>query len=195
MSREEEWMRPLLILACSATKRRPRDPVSAYELYDGPAYRVLRASSWPGPEGPDCRVMILSAEHGLISAWHDIEHYDRRMDEARAAELSIVHDEDALMWDLFGRFLRDSRRDEWAEQFPTSEVFVWGGGLYRQVVRALESVGVFDNCPRGVTYSSGGIGVQLAQLKAWLAARTERRAMAHAAVHAREQARDAEEGR
>jgi hypothetical protein len=162
--------RPLLILACSATKRTGHGPMSAYELYDGPAFRVLRASGWPhASEGPDCRLVILSAEHGLLSPWSRVWDYDRRMDEARAGELSAM-DVQVVRSALFVTVPWSRHRDSF-EHLPASEVFAWGGLLYRRVIEKWEEAGVFDAVPGGVTYSHGGIGVQLGQLKRWLCAR------------------------
>jgi hypothetical protein len=140
----------------------------AYERYDGPAYRVLRAAHFPSLVGPSCRVVILSAEHGLISAWRLTDPYDRAMDEARARELTACP-ENELRRRLF---LPYESRHRSFEHFPSSEVFVWGGKLYRSIVLEWEARGIFEGVPGGVSYSSGGIGTQLAQLKAWLIERT-----------------------
>lgn len=156
--------RPLLIMACSATKL--STPTYAHRLYDGPAYRVLRNSGWPGPQGPSVRVRILSAAHGIMSPWRELAPYDRLMDEARAQELADA-DTDELLRTLFLPVLASKRRDAF-QHFPASEVFVWGGRLYRQVVQAWEERGLFSGVPGGVSYSAGGIGVQLGQLKRWL---------------------------
>lgn len=166
--------RPLLILSCSATKREGRGLISAYERYDGPAYRVLRASGFPSAaRGPDTRLRILSAEHGLISCWATIDAYDRLMDAERAEQFATV-DEDELCRTLFLPVIASKRRDAF-EHFPASEVFVWGGKLYRSVVEAWEARGIFDDVPGGVSYSSGGIGTQLGQLKTWLTDHTPSR--------------------
>jgi hypothetical protein len=154
--------RPLLVVACSATKVEG-GPLSAYELYDGPAYRVLRAAGFPF-SGPAIRVRILSAEHGLISAWDLTDPYDRIMDTARAAELGALPEPELRRC----LFLPYESRTRSFEHFPASEVFAWGGRLYWGVVRAWEARGIFAHVPGGVTYSSGGIGTQLGQLKRWL---------------------------
>lgn len=164
--------RPLLILSCSATKRRGRGAMSAYTRYDGPAYRVLRASGFPGAGGPSCHVRILSAEYGLLSPWSGIWDYDRAMDAERASELADTPECDVLR----ALFLPVVRKDRSFEHFAASEVFVWGGALYRDVVRAWEERGVFSHVPGGVRYSEGGIGAQLGQLKSWLEARRLERA-------------------
>lgn len=76
----------MLILACSQRKRPDEGLLPALERYDGPAFRVLRRFLREGcSQAPD--VLILSAEHGLISHDLPITAYDRRMTLARAREL------------------------------------------------------------------------------------------------------------
>lgn len=148
--------RTLLIMACSMTKLPEPGPLAAYERYDGPAYRVLRKSGWPAAGGPRVGVRILSAEYGLIGAVDPIEDYDRKMDKARALELGQLPLEQ----------LQHATLTWWGA--PATRVLVWGGALYRGVVQTWEQRGLFDRTPGGITYSSGGIGTQLGQLKRWL---------------------------
>lgn len=81
-------MRRLVVLGCSATKRRVRGKMPALDLYDGPMYRVvrsfLRQYHWPG----DLSVAVLSAEHGLMGSMTPIAYYDRRMTPERAGQLA-----------------------------------------------------------------------------------------------------------
>jgi hypothetical protein len=114
--------------------------------------------------------MILSAEHGLLSAFSSVDIYDRMMDPARATELAEAPEYD-LRKALFLPVLATRRRAAF-EHFPSSEVFVFGGALYRGVVRRWEERGIFADVPGGVAYTSGGIGQQLGQLKRWLLAKT-----------------------
>ena len=55
----------------------------AYDLYNGPTFRVLHACV----DVNDVSVWVLSAEHGLISGNRKIARYDRKMTAARAEEL------------------------------------------------------------------------------------------------------------
>jgi hypothetical protein len=83
----------MLILACSQRKHLDEGLLPAIERYDGPAFRVLRRFLRERPsEAPG--VLILSAEHGLISHDLPIAAYDRKMTPARARELRpLVLDE------------------------------------------------------------------------------------------------------
>ena len=77
----------LLILGCSDRKINTSGQLPAFELYDGPMYRVLRKFlreyEWP----ENLSLATLSAEHALIGGITEIEPYDRIMTTKRAAEL------------------------------------------------------------------------------------------------------------
>src|SRR6185369_6280849 len=88
----------LLILGCSATKRRDPGAMPAIERYDGPMWRTLRAALSEIRPVDRPRVAVLSAEHGFIPSLMPIADYDRRMDRARAAELAA----DPLQVDRLG---------------------------------------------------------------------------------------------
>lgn len=80
--------RQLVVLGCSAAKTNPEGAVPAINLYDGPAFRVLRAFlrtyRWPDP----LSIAVLSAKYGLIGGLAQIVGYDRRMTPGRARELN-----------------------------------------------------------------------------------------------------------
>lgn len=82
-----EPSRNLVVLGCSSTKLNVSGSLPAISMYDGPAFRVLRAflreRRWPA----SLSVAVLSAKHGLIGALAPITHYDLRMTSARASEL------------------------------------------------------------------------------------------------------------
>lgn len=69
----------LLLLPCSATKRKDDGPLPALERYDGPMYKVLRSflrdNAWP----QSLSVAVLSAEYGLMGGLASIHDYDKRM--------------------------------------------------------------------------------------------------------------------
>lgn len=140
-----------LIIACSATKRPSSAPMPAIELYDGPAFRTLRKN-----RPPDLAVLILSAEHGLISEHELIAPYDRKMDRARAAELA----------DQVARTLLDL---EGAGAVACNVLF-YGGACYRQALAIGLTLNRGEFLWRRMHRTHGGIGEQLGQLKAWLAA-------------------------
>ncbi len=146
-----------VILACSATKRHRDKPITrlpAIARYDGPAWRLYRARK-------TCEIapgFALSAEHGLISEYFEIVDYDRKMDAARSRELI-----DPVHYALWRRAL-DGEIE--------SEIFFFGGRHYRDCFRQavqLTEIELERDIP--VTYSSGGIGEQLGQLKAFLEGR------------------------
>ena len=74
-------------MGCSATKVESYGELPAISLYDGPAFRTLRAflreRHWP----ETLSVAVLSARHGLIGGLTPIGAYDQRMTRNRAEEL------------------------------------------------------------------------------------------------------------
>lgn len=78
----------LVVLGCSSAKTGASGLVPAINLYDGPAFRVLRTFlrqyRWPIP----LSIAVLSAEYGLIGGLAQIAAYDRRMTPVRARELN-----------------------------------------------------------------------------------------------------------
>jgi hypothetical protein len=140
----------VLILACSDTKRQDKGQVPAVELYNGPAFKVLRKS------GSADIVLILSAKYGLIPADTPIAAYDTCMDAARAVELST--DPQAL---------RDAAETIAAATAgrQVSEIHFFGGKLYRNVVLEYSRAGLL---PAEFTWDSRDIGYKLKTLKEWL---------------------------
>lgn len=104
-----------LIIACGATKVETKGArVAALSLYAGRQFNLARQLA-----GMGWRVMVLSAEHGLIQGDTPIATYDRRMDAARADEL--VHDD-----------TQGAKLGVWCG--GRGAVVVFGGALYRSVV-------------------------------------------------------------
>jgi hypothetical protein len=133
----------LLILSCGS--RKAETPAPALILYDGPVFRQVRAFLARTLPAIHPRIMILSAEHGLVAQDQRLGPYDRLMDAARADELAAAV----------------------PELPPAGEVFVFGGRLYRQVVEAWASAGAFGAA--AVLYASGrGNGDMMSQLGRWL---------------------------
>lgn len=129
-----------LLLSCSKAKRCGGGAMPARELYDGPAFRVLRKHG-----GDDLPVWVLSAKYGLIPADAKINRYDRRMTAARADEL---------------REQTAKRLDE-IPQNKISEWLVCAGKTY---ARALTDC----NWLPPVKKAEGTIGRQISILKQWL---------------------------
>ena len=96
-------------MSCTETKRPGAHP--ALDLYLARQFKIARQFA----ELPGWRVMILSAEHGLIDGGDVIESYERPMTQARADDLAAAI----------------------PANYPTSgPVFVYGGKQYRGIVRA-----------------------------------------------------------
>jgi hypothetical protein len=139
-----------VILACSQTKRHDTAELAAMARYDGPAWRVLRTNMTCAIAPP----FALSAEFGLISAYQEIPDYDRRMTAARSRELAGV------VAEQLETLIRQGRLD------PTREILAFGGGVYRDCLE--NAIALAEIEPLRISYTSGGIGEQLGQLKAFL---------------------------
>ena len=96
-------------MSCTETKRPGAHP--ALDLYLPRQFKIAREFA----ARPDWRVMILSAEHGLIDGGDVIECYERPMTPVRAAELTKATP---------------------ANYPSTGPVYVYGGSKYRGIVRA-----------------------------------------------------------
>jgi hypothetical protein len=144
-------MNRTVIVACSATKRTDTAELSALARYDGPAWRTLRTHLSCMIEPP----LALSAEHGLISAYQEIPNYDRRLDRPRACALV------PFVAKQLERFAYEGRL--------RGEIFAYGGEIYRELLEAAAELAEHELGRKLLlTYSSGGIGEQLGQLKAFL---------------------------
>ena len=151
----------LIVMGCSATKRRDRRPIPAIDRYDGPMWRSLRARLAANRSASlalctgELQIMFISAEHGFRDASMRITDYDRKMTRARADEL-------CGMWRANCSGL--------ARRFAIAEAVLFAGGsIYR---RAMWKASDAWACgPEKVTETdSGGIGYQRAALGTWLAA-------------------------
>jgi hypothetical protein len=143
-------MSALLLIACSAAKA--GSPRRALDLYQGVMYQTLR-EHMPIAEGQRPAVMIVSAEHGLISPEREIAPYDRELTTERADELMNL---DPVSVAFPGTFNR---------------IFLAGGVEYRRLMRwyigAMHEQGLIEHGAR-VEEVSGGIGEQRHQLGTFL---------------------------
>jgi hypothetical protein len=139
----------MLILACSLRKRPDDRPLPAVERYDGPSFRVLRRFlRKDSSKAPD--VLILSAEHGLISHDLPIAAYDRKMTPARARKL---------------RPLVLAELDRLTASCPPAETLVFGGKHYLSALHLDDASLPQDTTIRICT---GTLGRKLAELHDWL---------------------------
>lgn len=152
-------MRRLLIVGCSATKDPAPGFMPALDRYRGAYYQMIRQV--PAGELPE--IVILSAQFGFIPSDGLIRDYNRRLTKARVAEL--------LKGDRAAELLLILSRDPDEDPVVIDEVCIAAGWLYRQLVDQvlgeLERAKVIEIRRR--VYTSGGIGTQRSQLKAWLA--------------------------
>ncbi len=143
--------RRCLIVGCSRTKVSSSQPLAAIELYDGPAFRVVRRYLGQAPKAvKNVDIFVLSAEFGLISAETKISSYDRLMNAARAAELrpSVL----------------EAVRAQICPQNYT-EVFLSMGKTY---VQAMEGVDALLGDGIRVIISDSASGQKLTELQRWL---------------------------
>lgn len=77
-------MKNLLLISCSQRKKKTDNPISAWDLYDGVIYRVLKKNLI---DFTNLDVLILSAKYGLIQPQEIITWYDQKMTRKRAVEL------------------------------------------------------------------------------------------------------------
>lgn len=146
--------RRLLILACTATKRREAQLLPAIDRYAGSSFRVLRRWLRECPAGAALiDVYVLSAEFGLFPAIQPIPDYDHRMTVARAEALRPQ--------------VQATLRTLLALQ-QYAEIGVSAGKVYRLALVGSEVI--FATTPVITPPDSAGIGKQLAALKQWLQA-------------------------
>lgn len=144
MNEKIDSPRYLLILSCSKKKIKASGQ-EALNLYDGPAFRIIRASKLTNTD-----IMILSAKYGLISADYAISFYNRKMTLNRARQLQKKNKT------ILEKLLKAESYDE---------VYVNLGKNY------LASI-PFDELDFGgatIIVSKGMIGERLHNLKAWIA--------------------------
>jgi hypothetical protein len=149
----------LIVMGCSATKRRDRHP-TAIDRYDGPMWRSLRARLSTNPSATlalrvgELEIMFLSAEYGFRDASMRISAYDRKMTSAHADEL-------CGMW--------SSNCAGLARRFAEAEAVLFAGGsIYRRAMWKASEAG-FSKPEKITETDGGGIGYQCAALSAWLA--------------------------
>ncbi|NJO81556.1 MAG: hypothetical protein HC828_01510 [Blastochloris sp.] len=149
-------MSRLIITACTATKRPDAGDMPAIDRYDGPSFRLIRKAlrELPVNDRPD--LLIISAEYGLLLPNSPIANYNRWMTPERAKELR----EQVLM--LLGGYLDDERR--YMNQQPSVTLINLGAAY----LPALPLNAELRQRLGAITYTSGGIGDRLGQMKRWL---------------------------
>ena len=140
-------MSSLLIMSCSKTKKRLEN-VSAIDLYDGQAYRVIRKRSTKNLE-----ILIISAKYGIIRYTDIVSYYDQVMTVTEAVKMK-EHVEKVI------------RKTVWKRN--SMRIFINLGFPYNLAV----SEELIDFLDEGfnLQVASGPIGKRAHQLKEWLEA-------------------------
>lgn len=136
--------RDLLIISCSATKKHGTGLTPAIELYDGPAFRILRNHLNKMSMHP--HILILSAKHGLIDAYDPLYYYDVKMNRNRALEISSQ----------VQSYINDNIPDG-----VYNKVRIWAGKNY---LLALPKTFLIRH---NIEIAEGPIGIKLRHLKNW----------------------------
>jgi hypothetical protein len=163
--------RRLLILACTATKRRDQNPMPALRRYDGPSFRTVRKWQTINPnDAQQMDILILSAKLGLIAADTPIEDYDQRMTPERAAVLQPVVSS-ALQQFLakhgpYAATLVHLGQDYIPTLVPNLDRSMDAVQRSRQLREELIAIAATQLGT--LTLTEGGIGARLGQLKRWL---------------------------
>lgn len=140
----------LLIIPCSKRKIETiQDKVIAFDLYDGPFYRIIRKYIREHGKLNHLDIEILSAKYGLIPSYEYATYYDQKMTANRAMELSI-----SVKKILAKQLCRNNYH----------EIFINVGKSY---MLALEKCSHMLNS-ENVIYAHGMIGERMRQLKIWM---------------------------
>jgi cytoplasmic iron level regulating protein YaaA (DUF328/UPF0246 family) len=78
----------LIIISCSARKKKSRGLVKAWDLYDGVIFRVLKKNKI---DFNKFDVRIISAKYGFLKPTDKIKYYDLKMNKNRAEILRNVN--------------------------------------------------------------------------------------------------------
>lgn len=136
----------LLILGCSSKKNTNLGKAPAFEVYDGPNYRVLRKylreNGWP----PGLMIKIISTKHKIIDATTLIEPYDERLDRKKAEKMRP-------------EIMKNLQKLEVPES-----VFINMGKDYLPAISCITTLFGSDK----IVYADGGIGQKLHAMKKWL---------------------------
>lgn len=139
----------LLLISCSAKKKKFQHLAPAIEVYDGPLFRMLRKIK-RSRKCPHLHVKIISAKYGLITPSTLINYYDKRITKEELLERNS-----ALLSSLITLF----------RVYNYSEIFICLGKDYLSAISGFENY-VPPKCR--LTYSQGKIGQKLKQTRDWI---------------------------
>lgn len=141
----------LLITACGATKRPDAGLLPAIDRYDSTPFRMLRKTLSQLTDEQRPTVLILSATFGLITADHPIPDYNQRMTPDQAKRL-LPQVEGTLERLLFNITYTHTLFHMGKHYFAAIHESIW---------RIAYHLGT-------ISFTSGGIGMQMSQCKHWL---------------------------
>jgi hypothetical protein len=144
----------LLIISCSARKKKLQHVAPAVEVYDGPFFRVLRKMK-ANKKCPLFHIRIISAKYGLITPNTPIGYYDQRITKKNPPEWS------KMVLNSLKLLIRKNNY---------SEIFVCVGKDYLSAMGEIEKY-----VPLGckLTYAQGKIGQKLRVMKNWVTNMTQ----------------------
>lgn len=134
----------LLVISCSKRKRKGHETAPAIEVYDGPAYKILRKFNTP-----DLDVLIVSAKYGMIHSNYPIKYYDQRMTRAKADKMRSTNKR------VLEKMIREN---------SYNEIYINLGKDYLPAI-SLDSLEILGT---HVVIAEGPIGKRLQSLKNWL---------------------------
>lgn len=138
----------LICLACSGRKIKTLGEVPAIDRYNGPMWQTLRAALAECAAPPE--IWVLSARYGFIPATTRIIDYDQTLNDRLADKMARECQYEPQIF--AGEVARADR------------VLFAGGRLYRETMARAAGIEAVR-----ATHTSGGIGEQRAQLRAWIA--------------------------
>lgn len=151
----------LIIMACSATKKRDAGEIPAIDRYDGPMWRTLRAQLQRTPEAKaaalsgELLIWVVSARYGFFDAVATpIRDYDQKMTPGRMAKMLACPSYDLQR---IRSFVDDA-----------DVVLFAGGELYRSAMWKASGARLTTIMKIDET-DGAGIGEHRAQLAAWIA--------------------------
>jgi hypothetical protein len=142
--------RRLLILSCSMRKIDTDSPVSAWDLYDGVSFRLLKRMQKHGEFPNDVDILIVSARYGLISPSQKIVSYNQKMTAKIACQQA--RDNCLILLDILSK-----------KQYRA--IFVNLGSAYLQALQPIDS---WLDKNISIILAEGKIGQKLQKMKYWL---------------------------
>lgn len=136
----------LLVQSCSDTKKDVSGSVSAFDLYEGYFFKIIKKAFRTERIDSMVDILVLSAKYGVVEPDEKIEYYDKRMGVEQAKNIN-------------NRVIESiSRR---AERGGYNEIWINMGEKYRKAIEGLEK-----EVSIPVDYIEGsGIGEKGSELK------------------------------